>query len=582
VKVKFIEPYTGPLLPDGTVRVHDITVENTHAYRLAAGILVSNSKRISMLDVNALLSHGSVETLRDAGAIRGQKNEDFWLQFMEGHSPRNPQVPFVYRKFVDQLKGAGINVVREGHKTHVMALTNQDVKAMVGDRFLKNGETVRFDNQLRPIPGGLFDPQLTGSHGGSRWSGIKLHEPMLNPVMEDPARRILGLTVKQFEGVISGEHSIPGIGTGPTALAKALDKLNIPAELAKARMQVASGKKGARDIGIRKLGYLKSAQRLGIHPRDWVLDTAPVLPPAFRPVATMGDSGMPLVSDPNFLYKELHEANKNLAEMHGMLGESHVGPERLALYHALKAVTGLGEPITQKSQEKGIKGILKSVMGSSPKFGTVQRKLLSSTVDNVGRGVVAPNPDYDMDQVGMPESTAFDIYKKFIVRRLHRQGLPVRDALKHITDKSDLARSVLQEEMKARPVFINRAPVLHRFGIMAFKPELVSGSVIKVSPLIVKGMGMDFDGDAVQMHVPSTDEAVREAYDRMLPSKNLLSPSDFKTPMYMPGQEYLGGLHHATSSNSGRRVRTFASKDAVKQAYARGEIAVDDPVEIIG
>jgi DNA-directed RNA polymerase subunit beta' len=148
-----------------------------------------------------------------------------------------------------------------------------------------------------------------------------------------------------------------------------------------------------------------------------------------------------------------------------------------------------------------------------------------------------------------------------------------------------LARDVLREEMDNRPVFINRAPVLHKFGIMAFRPKLVKGDVLQVSPLIVSGFNADFDGDAMQFHVPMTDAAVTEAYDRLLPSRSLLSPSDFKSPVHKPGQQYLAGLFHATRQHDhGKkkpRTRVFASKKEAMAAYQRGEIRANDNVEIL-
>jgi DNA-directed RNA polymerase subunit beta len=71
----------------------------------------TGSKRIALLDTNALLSHGATQVLRDAGAVRGQRNEEYWMQFMQGNTPRKPKVPFQYEKFVNQLKASGINVV---------------------------------------------------------------------------------------------------------------------------------------------------------------------------------------------------------------------------------------------------------------------------------------------------------------------------------------------------------------------------------------------------------------------------------------------------------------------------------------
>jgi len=541
----------------------------------------TGSKRISLLDSNALLSHGATQVLRDAGAIRGQKNDDYWLQFMQGFTPREPRVPMVYNKFIAQLKASGINVVRDGSQLHVMAMTDKDVDTLAGDRNLKHGDTVHFDKGLEPIEGGLFDSELTGGHHGTKWAAVPLSEAMPNPVMEEPIRRVLGLTGNEFEDTLAGKHTLPDYGTGPSAIAKALGKVNVDSELAKVRATIEHGSKSSRDAAIRKLGYLKSAKRLGIHPKDWMMSRVPVLPPQFRPVSLMSGSNVPLVDDPNFLYKELHEADKNLGEMKQQLGDEGVGAERLAVYNAFKAVTGLGEPITQQSRDKEVHGILRSIFGSSPKFGTVQRKLISSTVDNVGRAVITPNPDLDMDSVGLPEDRAFDVYSRFVVRRLKRQGMPMMAALQEIKDKGKLARKALEEEMGERPVIINRAPVLHRFGIMAFRPRLTKGSTLQISPLVVKGFNADFDGDAMQYHVP-TDEAARvEALERMLPSHSLLSPADFKSPVHVPSQEYVGGIYAASTNKSKRPERTFRSKADAIASWLNKEIEIGDAVHIL-
>lgn len=538
----------------------------------------TGSKRISVLDNNALLSHGATEVIRDAGAIRGQRNEEFWLPFMQGLPTPPPKVPFVYQKFVNDLKSAGINVVRKGSHIQVMALTDKDVDQLAENRFIQSGETVNFEKGMKPVPGGLFDPTLTGGSTGNRWSAIKLHEPMPNPVMEEPIRRLLGLTQKDFEEVISGKKEFRGL-RGPKAISQALKFFDVDKEMNIAREMIKNGRATHRDAAIRKLGYLKAAKATDIHPSQWMLTKAPVLPPIFRPVSVMSDSKLPLVSDANYLYKELLEANDNLRDMSKEVDD--VGEERLNLYKAFKAVTGLGDPTHPKLQEKQVKGVLKHIFGSSPKFGTVQRKLISSTVDLVGRGVISPNPDLDMDSVGLPEDKAWDIYKNFIVRRLRRKGLPLVQAAKAVVDRTAAAKNELMQEMQERPVIINRAPVLHRFGIMAFYPRLVKDNTLQVSPLIVKGFNADFDGDAMQFHVPVSDEAKKEAIDRMLPSRNLLSPADFKTPAHMPSQEYTGGLYAATTGNSGRRPHVFRSIKDMLAAFRRGEISITDPVEIM-
>ena len=440
----------------------------------------------------------------------------------------------------------------------------------------------------------VYDIEVDGTHNyfangvlvsNSRWSAIKLHEPMLNPAFEEPARRLLGMTVKQMRGVISGEMKI-GERTGPSAIASALKGIDLDKEIAAARDRIQNGNKGQRDAAIRRLGYLMSAKQSGVHPGDWVLRRAPVLPPAFRPVSVMGNKNVPLVADANFLYKELFEANQNLQKMSSQLPDSALGNERLAVYDAFKAVVGLGDPITQQSKEKDVRGLLKGVFGhGSPKYSFVQRKLLSKTVDNVGRAVLIPNPELDMDTVGLPEDKAFTSYERYVVRRLRRDGMPLTQAVEAVRERKPIARQALIKEMESRPVIVSRAPTLHRYGIMAFRPTLTAGESIQMSPLVFKGFGADADGDMMNYHVPATDDAVRDASERMMPSRQLLSASDFKTPMHRPQQEFVGGLYELTRKDKGDPRRPakpvlFRSRADVIAAWKAGEIDASTPVEI--
>jgi DNA-directed RNA polymerase subunit beta' len=116
---------------------------------------------------------------------------------------------------------------------------------------------------------------------------------------------------------------------------------------------------------------------------------------------------------------------------------------------------------------------------------------------------------------------------------------------------------------------------------MAMKPRLTKGDTLQVSPLIVKGFNADFDGDAMNYHVPSTEKARQEALERLLPSRNLFSLSDFKSVMHAPANEYVGGLYHATSSASERPKKIFRTVQDMRRAYERGDISIEDKVQIL-
>lgn len=535
------------------------------------------SKTWGMLHLNALLSHGATHVIRDASLVRGQKNQRYWAAVMSGKQPPDPPVPFMYTKFVNQLQAAGINPVRTGTRTQIMAMTQRDIDALAGDRELQRPDTVDWtDGTLKPIQGGLFDETLFGGARGGRWAKITLTEPMPNPVMEEPIRKLLGLTKNRFEAVLSGQEQLAG-RTGPGALHAALDRMNVDNELEQATHIVRHGRKTARDAAVRKIGFLLGAKKTGIHPRDWFWSSVPVLPPQFRPVSKLQKSNVPMVADANYLYRDLFETNKNLQTNAQQFDD--VSEERLALYNSIKAVTGLGDPAPVKLQEQQVKGILKHVLGNSPKNSMVQRRLLGSTTDLVGRSTIIPNPDLDMDEVGIPEESAWKVYQPFIVRHMVKRGMsPVRAAVL-VSAKHDTARQALLDVMQERPVIIDRAPVLHRYGVMAFRPKLARGSNLETSPIVIKGFGGDYDGDAMQFHVPGTDDAVRDALEKMLPSRNLLSAAEFR-PNYQPSQEYLGGLYAASTARNNTAPVRFKSRADVLKAFRQGKLDLGQPIEV--
>lgn len=547
------------------------------AERIPARVGEESSKRIGALETMSLLSGGATETLRDAKLIRGQMNDEFWRAFRMGLPPPTPEPPFVYRKFFDDLVAAGINVRKEGNYVHIMPLTDKDTLARSRGA-VTDPKTLDFDT-MDPLKGGLFDLGLTGGHSGTGWTHVPLSEPLPNPVMEDPIRNLLGLTREQYRDVLAGKRDIDG-KIGGDAVRSALDRIHVGKAIQQQLDIIRNGVKTRRDGAIKRLRTLTMLNSTGIKPADLVLSHVPVLPPQYRPIRRV--QGRVVVSDPNWMYKELMLADDNLRKTTAEVGAAHSGEERLALYDAFKALTGLGDPVQPELQSKGIRGILSHALGlrHSPKFGDVQRKLIGSSTDLVGRGVITPDPALSMDQVGIPEDKAWKLFRPFVVRDLTRRGVSASDALRMVVQKDKRAREALLREMERRPVLINRAPTLHRFGIMAAYAQPVTGNTLRVSPLTTSGFGADFDGDTMQFHVPVSDEAVREAREKLLPSQNLIHPRTFDVH-YMPSQEFLHGLFEATDRpRKGKEPRAFRSARDVELAYRRGEIGVNDPVKI--
>lgn len=451
---------------------------------------VDGAKRISGFDDQALLSHGATEVLKDAITIRGTKNEEYWRKLRLGLPIPEPDVPFIYKKFLNNLKAGGINVVEKGDITSLMPQTDEAIEKLAEGRIIDSSQMV--DADFDPVQGGLFDLGKTGGMGGQRWSMIELPEPVPNPVMEEPVRRILGLTVKGLSDVLSGKEQLNG-KTGGEAIKEALKNVNIDAMIAQARNDI-KGKRGStRDNAVKILGYLTAAKEMKLKPEDWMISKVPVLPPAFRPISKAGN--VALVPDTNELYKELLETKHNYEILKKDLPDSALTDERLNVYKAVKAAFGLGNSVTTEGQAKNLKGPIKQIIGSVPKWGQFQSKVIAKNQDLVGRGVTIPDKNLDMDQIGIPEDMAWTMYKPFVNRGLVQRGYNPVDALKMIDERTPTAKHILEDVMAEKPVLMDRAPTWHKFNIMAFKPFITEGKEIRICPMIDSGFNMDHDGD---------------------------------------------------------------------------------------
>lgn len=342
-----------------TSLVYDITVEHNHNF-IAAGVLVSNS----------------TEVLKDMKLVKGQKNTDFWRDFKLGRTPVMPSTPLIYDKFIASLQGAGINVHKEKNTTNIFALTNKDINDFAHAE-VKNSDTYSANN-MAPLPGGLFDPNIFGPNG-TQWGYIKLDEPVLNPVMEDPIKLILGLTEADLEAVISGNKKLPNGLTGGLGLKKQLESINMKQAVQDALNDVKNATRTKRDKAVKKYRYLSSMLKHNASPADFMLDKIPVIPPRFRRISQSGD--LTMVADANYLYRALMDNQQDVRDARNAgLPEDMVGSGNLKIYKAFKAITGLSDPEDRKLQEKQISGLLKWVFGKgSPKCYDSETEILTET-----------------------------------------------------------------------------------------------------------------------------------------------------------------------------------------------------------
>ena len=266
-------------------------------------------------------------------------------------------------------------------------------------------------------------------------------------------------------------------------------------------------------------------------------------------------------------------------ETESILGPNGAAQAKLDLYDTVKALYGYGTPIAPKTKQRGVAGFLTQVTGTNPKYSYFQRKLISKPQDSVSRGTIAVDPDLSLDEIGVPLDMAWTMYSPYIQRRLVQNGMSPASALQNIKDRTDYARKALDKEVTERPVIYSRAPSWHKFNVLSGRPKLIEGNTIAINPLVTTGLNADFDGDAMNLHVPSQPDAVEEAWKKLMPSKMLFSIRNQDQVVPIPKQELILGLYTANRRDS-KAKHVFSTEEEALKAIRTGGVSLSDEVEI--
>ena len=292
---------------------------------------------------------------------------------------------------------------------------------------------------------------------------------------------------------------------------------------------------------LRRLEIIEAFLNSGNKPEWMVLNVLPVLPPDLRPLLQL-DGGRFAASDLNELYRRVILRNQRLKDLMDMHSPELIVHNEMRLLQ--EAVDSL---IDNERSSRGRLGAanreLKSLsLSLKGKQGRFRKNLLGKRVDFSGRSVIAIGPTLKMGRCVRPKEMAIQLYKPFIINEMvfSEMAPNPRTAEKMITKQEPRVWDVVEEVIVNHPVFLNRAPTLHRLGIQAFFPKLVEGRAIRVHPLVCPAFNADFDGDQMAVHLPLSEMARAETEILMLGSNNILGPKDGK-PIVTPGQDLVLG-----------------------------------------
>jgi len=360
---------------------------------------------------------------------------------------------------------------------------------------------------------------------------------------------------------------------GADALLTILNRVDMEKVRAKLQLEMLSSSGQKRKQATKRLRVVEALRKSGNRAQWMILTALPVLPPDLRPMVQL-DGGRFATSDLNDLYRRVINRNNRLKRLLELgAPEIIIRNEKRMLQEAVdslidngrrgRAVSGTGN-----HKLKSLSDMLKG------KQGRFRQNLLGKRVDYSGRSVIVVGPELKLHQCGLPKRMALELFKPFVMHALVDRGLAhnIKSAKRIVERARPEVWDVLDEVIGARPVLLNRAPTLHRLGIQAFEPVLVDGSAIQIHPLVCLAFNADFDGDQMAVHVPLSREAVAEARQVMLATKNLLSPSS-GDPMVAPRLDIVLGCYYMTAVRKGAKG-TFDPKTPHQGVYGSFQEAI--------
>ena len=324
----------------------------------------------------------------------------------------------------------------------------------------------------------------------------------------------------------------------------------------------------------KRLKIIEAFRKSGNRP-DWmILKVVPVIPPELRPLVPL-DGGRFATSDLNDLYRRVINRNNRLKRLQELKApQIIVRNEKRMLQEAVAALFDNGRRgrTLRGTNKRPLKSLSDMLKGKQGRF---RQNLLGKRVDYSGRSVIVVGPHLQFHQCGLPKKMALELFKPFIFNKLEEKGYAttIKTAKKMVEQERAEVWEVLEEVVKGHPIFLNRAPTLHRLGFQAFEPILIEGKAIQVHPLVCTAFNADFDGDQMAVHVPLSMEARVEAKLLMLSSNNVLSPSNAR-PIAVPSQDMVLGCYYMTKARGGVQGegKVFSGLKEVLSAYDADEL----------
>ena len=326
---------------------------------------------------------------------------------------------------------------------------------------------------------------------------------------------------------------------------------------------------------------------MGFH-EDWCLphwlicSVLPVVPPSVRPSVKQYNNQR-TEDDLTHKYNDIIKNNNILKEK---LQSSDTNEDIIKHYSGLNqfyVVTLINNNIKgmsmsmSKSGKKNLRSLEERLNG---KEGRIRNNLMGKRVDFSARSVISPDPNINLEELGVPKKVAMnltfpEIVNKFNINYLNKlvqngnKIYPGAKSYKNVktgrtkyleytkeTIELNYGDIVYRHLVDGDVVLFNRQPSLHKMSMMGHRIRVMKGSTFRLNINVCKPYNADFDGDEMNLHVPATPEGETEL--RYLSSvKNVLISCQSSKPNITIVQDALIGNYLMTLPDKKLRKEQF-------------------------
>ncbi len=302
-----------------------------------------------------------------------------------------------------------------------------------------------------------------------------------------------------------------------------------------------------QDDDLELLGFNPKAAR----PEWMVLQVLPVPPVYVRPSITL-ESGIRSEDDLTHKLVDIIRINQRLKENMDAGAPTLIIQDlsELLQYHVTTYFNNeaSGIPPARHRSGRALKTLSQRLKGKEGRF---RSNLSGKRVDFSARTVISPDPNLDINEVGVPLEVAMRLsvpekvtewnigeMRKFVVNGSEKypgslyiirpDGKRIR--LEFVVDRTKIAEAlepgfIVERHLKnADTAIFNRQPSLHRMSIMAHYVHVLPYKTFRLHLCVCPPYNADFDGDEMNLHVPQSEEARTEALLLMQVQDQILSP----------------------------------------------------------